>query len=293
MKTLEPVVIVNTQASLGESPLWSSQENVLYWLDCLKPAIHCFNPLTKETKSTHLDQTVTSIALYSPGRLLVTVEQGYAFANLTTGQLELFGNPYANLDVIFNDGICDRKGRFWSGTAAKDWSSPLGILYQLTNDLSFKPMDKNFILSNGLGFSPDDNYLYFIDSLAHTIYRYDFDLDSGIITNRINFITIPNEEGLPDGMTIDADGFLWVALWDGWSVNRYNPEGKKVATIKLPIPRPTSVTFGNKELTTLYITSAQMGLSDEQLQQSPFSGSLFALETEFRGLAEPHFIHLR
>ncbi|CEG58516.1 SMP-30/gluconolactonase/LRE family protein [Legionella fallonii] len=289
MNTLNPTVIFNSQAVLGESPLWSDHEGIMYWLDCLQPAIHCFNPQTCSDKFIILDQIVTSIALYVPNILLVTVEEGYAFVNLKTGILEQIANPYANQSVIFNDGKCDRQGRFWSGTAAKDWQSPIGILYQLSADLTFKPMDRGFILSNGIGFSPDNEYLYFSDSLAHTIYRYDFDLAAGTITNKQSFISIPDSEGIPDGMTVDTEGFLWVAMWDGWAVNRYDTQGKKVDSVKLPVPRPTSVAFGDRDLSTLYITSARMGLSDEQLQLSPLSGSLFALKTLFQGLPEPHF----
>lgn len=289
MNAFNPTVIFNSQAILGESPIWSKLEEVLYWLDCLQPAIHCFNPRTATDKVTVLDQIVTSIALYSSTSLLVTTEKGYAFANLITGSLEDLGNPYANQAVIFNDGKCDREGRFWSGTAAKDWQSPIGVLFQLSADLVFKPMDKGFILSNGIGFSPDNKYLYFSDSLTHTIYRYDFDLSSGAIANKKSFISIPDSEGLPDGITVDAHGFLWVAMWDGWSINRYDPQGRKVNSIELPIPRPTSVAFGDRNLSTLYITSARMGLSEEQLQQSPFSGNLFAMKTPFKGLPEPHF----
>ncbi|ARB93933.1 SMP-30/gluconolactonase/LRE family protein [Legionella longbeachae] len=289
MNTSNPTIALDSHALLGESPLWSPHEGVLYWLDCLQPAIHSFNPQTAANKSTILNQIVTSISLYSENSLLVTVEEGYAFANLLTGSLTLIGNPYAHQAVIFNDGKCDREGRFWSGTAAKDWQSPIGVLFQLSADLKFKPMDKGFILSNGIGFSPDNKYLYFSDSSAHTIYRYDFDLSSGAITNKKAFIIIPDSEGLPDGMTVDAQGNLWVAMWDGWSINRYDPQGKKIDSIKLPIPRPTSVAFGDRDLSTLYITSARIGLSEEQLKLSPLSGSLFAMQTSFKGLPEPYF----
>ncbi|WP_131753176.1 SMP-30/gluconolactonase/LRE family protein [Legionella feeleii] len=289
MKMPGPNTVLNTEAILGESPLWSVQEGVLYWLDCLRPAIYRFNPLTGENSVIVLAQIVTSVALHSPDYLLVTVEQGYAFANLKTGQLDLIADPYARKAVIFNDGKCDRKGRFWSGTAAKDWQSPIGILFQLTADLSFKPMAEGFILSNGIGFSPDSKHLYFADSMAHTIYRFDFDLQNGIITNKKRFIDIPDTDGLPDGLTVDADGFLWVAMWDGSCINRYSPQGEKVSSIPLPIPRPTSVAFGDHDLSTLYVTSARMGLSDEQLQQSPASGNLLAIKTPYRGLPEPFF----
>ncbi len=120
MNKFHPRVVLNSQALLGESPLWSPREGVLYWLDCLQPAIHSFNPQTGINKSIVLNQIVTSISLYSTNSLLITVEEGYAFANLLTGSLTLIGNPYAHQAVIFNDGKCDRDGRFWSGTAAKD-----------------------------------------------------------------------------------------------------------------------------------------------------------------------------
>ena len=290
MNTFNPTVIFKTEAALGESPLWSKDEGVLYWLDCLEPAIHSFNPQTSTDKLLILDRIVSSIALYSSEKVLVTDENGYAFASLLTGSLEHIANPYENQLVILNDGKCDRQGRFWSGTAAKDWLSPLGRMFQLSADLTFKSMDHGFTVSNGIGFSPDNNFLYFTDSVAHTIYRYEFDIHSGAITNKKSFINTSDSEGIPDGMTVDAHGFLWVAMWDGWCINRYDPQGHKVNTIKLPIPRPTSVAFGGEHLSTLYITSARMGLSEEQLQQSPLSGSLFAMKTPFRGVPEPHFI---
>ncbi|WP_045105777.1 SMP-30/gluconolactonase/LRE family protein [Legionella hackeliae] len=289
MNNLKPRVIYSSQAILGESPLWSKEEGVLYWLDCMQPAVHCFNPRTKKDKFVVLNQIVTSIALYLPGVLLITAEQGYAFLDFNTGHLEPIANPYAEQAVIFNDGKCDRWGRFWSGTAAKDWQSPVGILFQLTADLAFKPMDLGFILSNGIGFSPDNKFMYFVDSMAHTMYRYHFNLQTGEISNRENFIEIPAEEGLPDGLTVDEEGFIWLAMWDGYCVNRYDITGKKVMTIELPIPRPTSIAFGDSSLSTLYITSARMGLDDGMLKNYPLSGSLFAVKTPFKGIAEPSF----
>lgn len=179
----------------------------------MHPAIHRYDPKTGKDEVVVLSQIVSALVWCAPKRLLVTVEQGFAFVNFTTGELSIIANPYDNLPVICNDGKCDRMGRFWSGTAAKDGKSSLGVLLRLNPDLSFNVMDKGFTLSNGLGFSPDNQYFYFTDFIAQTIYRYEFDLHTGTTKNRIVFITIPKEEGSPDGMTVDAEGCLWVALW--------------------------------------------------------------------------------
>lgn len=284
--SLRPVSILDSHDELGEGPLWCPSKKVLYWMDCLSKQIHSFNPLTKEIKTITLEQIITCIALHTDNSLLVTAEEGYFIVDLNTGTLKLLSDPYEGQSVIFNDGRCDRKGRFWSGTAAKDWSSPLGNLFRLNADFSYQKVDGGFILSNGIGFSTDNRYLYYTDSLQQTIFRYDFDLDSGAIKNRASFIVIPENEGFPDGMTVDNEGYLWVAVWDGWQVRRYSPQGEQVMSIKLPVPRPTSLAFGGNDYSTLYITTARMGLSETQLAQSPLSGNLFSVQTPFKGMEE-------
>jgi sugar lactone lactonase YvrE len=150
-------------------------------------------------------------------------------------------------------------------------------------------MDAGFQLSNGMGWSPDDRTMYFIDSAPREIYAYDFDAASGGIANRRVLVRIAEEHGLPDGMTVDAEGFLWVAQWNGGRVVRYDPDGKVERVVAMPVRRPTSCTFGGPDLSTLYITSGTMRMTAEELALEPRAGHLFALETDVRGLPEPHF----
>ena len=166
---------------------------------------------------------------------------------------------------------------------------PIGGLYCVEPSQKITQMDGEIILSNGLGWSPDNRTMYFTDFGRRVIYAYDFDAETGAISKRRPFIEIPRDAGFPDGMTIDAEGCLWVAHWDGWRVTRYGPDGKPRQTIRMPVKRPTSCTFGGPDLSILYVTSARMGLTEEELAAAPLSGSVFAIRTGTVGLAEPKF----
>jgi sugar lactone lactonase YvrE len=150
-------------------------------------------------------------------------------------------------------------------------------------------MERNIGISNGLGWSPDDRLMYFTDTLARTIYVYDFDVDEGVIRNRRVFAQSPDNMGVPDGLAVDSEGFVWSAQWDGWQVIRYSPKGTIDRIVSLPVPRPTSCTFGGPDLSTLYVTSARIRLSGSQLAEAPLSGSVFAYESGVRGLPDNIF----
>ncbi len=172
---------------------------------------------------------------------------------------------------------------------AKDWSSPIGGLYRVEPSQRITQMDREIILSNGLCWSPNDRTMYFTDFGRRVTYAYDFDPDMGGVSNRRPFIEIPPDAGFPDGMTIDAEGCLWVAHWDGWRVTRYGPDGKPRQTIRMPVKRPTSCAFGGPDLSVLYVTSARMGLTEPELAAAALSGSLFAIRTDTVSLGEPKF----
>jgi sugar lactone lactonase YvrE len=210
--------------------------------------------------------------------------------DLTTGKASTIASPEAGKPGNrFNDGKCDRRGRFWVGTLAIDATPGHGSLYRLDPDGRCQTMDTGFHISNGLGWSPDDRRFYFTDTGPKRIYVYDFDAESGAIENRRVFAQLPDNVGSPDGLAVDADGFVWSAHWDGWCVTRYDPEGKVDRVINLPVPRPTSCSFGGPDLSTLYITSARIRLSAQQLAEAPMSGSVFALQAGVRGLPETPF----
>ena len=144
-------------------------------------------------------------------------------------------------------------------------------------------METGITISNGIDWSPDDKTMYYTDSPLHVIYAYDFDLPTGEISNRRAFVKVPDAEGFPDGLTVDSEGFIWSAHWDGWRVTRYDPDGKVERVINMPVQRPTSCTFGGKDLNKIFVTSAWTGLSETDRREQPFSGDLFLIETKVIG----------
>jgi sugar lactone lactonase YvrE len=286
---MSPEPVLTIHSVLGEGPVWDADEHVLYWLDIFLPAVNRFDPATGVNQVTRLNQPVYAMALRAKGGAIGSFEHGIGLVDLNRGSIEIISDPKAGRPVNFNDGKCDRHGRFWTGTMAKDWTSPIGGLYRVEPSRRITQVDDGIVLSNGLGWSPDDRTMYFTDFGRRVIYAYDFDAESGSISRRRPFIEFPEDAGFPDGMTIDAEGCLWVAHWDGWRVTRYAPSGHLRQVIPMPVQRPTSCTFGGPDLSVLYVTSARMGLSEEALAATPLAGSVFAVRTDTAGLAEPKF----
>jgi sugar lactone lactonase YvrE len=186
----------------------------------------------------------------------------------------------------FNDGKCDPAGRFWAGTMSHTDEPEKGSLYLLGKDLSVTKKIEAVSISNGLAWSPDHKTFYYIDTPTKKVAAFHFDNTNGKIEDKRYIIQFLNNEGTPDGMTIDSEGMLWIAHWDGWQISRWNPvTGEKLKSILLPVSRVTSCCFGGKNLDDLYITSASTGLSDDQLKKEPLAGSLFVIKnTGFNGL---------
>jgi sugar lactone lactonase YvrE len=189
----------------------------------------------------------------------------------------------------YNDGKCDRAGRFWTGTMGLTGASGQDKLYRFDPGHGLAAADAGFSLCNGMGWSPDNSRFYLVDSRARRIYVYDFDLANGTIENRRVFAEIPEQLGVPDGLTVDAEACVWVAIYGGWRLTRYDPAGRVERVLMLPVPLVTSCAFGGSDLRTLYVTSARRGLSPRALAKAPLSGSLLALESGVPGLAEPVF----
>jgi sugar lactone lactonase YvrE len=293
MKSDSPVeVVVHVPTILGEGPLWSQQEGVLYWLDIFKPTINCFNPGDGTNRVFDVEEPVYALGLNATGGFIAALDSGFALLSKDGALVKRLSNPIAGRNVNFNDGKVDDKGRFWSGTMARDWKSPIGALYKVGCDGCFQEMDSGMILSNGLAWSPDQETMYFTDFGRKCIYAYDFELNTGIVSARRPFILFGENEGSPDGITVDAEGGIWVAHWDGWCVTRHLPDGTQASRVQVPVPRPTSVMFGGRNLDTLYITSATMHLTNTQLSEAPLSGALFAMVPEVRGLPESQFRYI-
>lgn len=275
---------------LGEGALWCPLEQRLWWIDISSPTLWCLQPESKKVEHWPLPKPPGSFALRKEGGFLFAFRNG--LANLKKPGSEPEWLPAEGLelgDERFNDGKTDRAGRFWTGTLDRKLGSQIGRLYRVTTDFKVAAMDRGFTISNGIGWSPDDRVMYFTDTPSRRIYRYDFDAPTGEISNRRVFVEVEPGHGGPDGMTVDAEGFVWSAQFDRWCIHRYAPDGRLERSIRLPVQRPTTCMFGGQDLATLYVTSARMDLSEAALATQPQAGGLFALQPGVGGLPEPRF----
>lgn len=275
--------VLNARARLGECPLWDNERKLLYWVDIYNYRVHQFNPSTKSDRFFEVGDAVGSIALAGKNRLLLALRDRLAFLNLQTEEVtSLIALEADKPDTRLNDGKCDRQGRFWFGSMHDE--KPEASLYRYDPDGSLQVMETGLTISNGLGWSPDEKTFFLTDSPTQKIYAYDFDAKTGQIDNRRVFVDLRDESFVPDGLTIDSEGYLWSAMWDGWCVIRFDPQGQEVLRIPMPVQCPTCCTFGGEQLQDLYITTASVGLSQKQIQKSFYSGDLFCLKTDVCGM---------
>lgn len=282
--------VLDAKSLLGEGPLWDVGEQRLYWVDIKRRIIHRFDPIAREDKYWSTPEDVGSLAVRERGGLVVALKSGFHFYNLETGLATSLALPPEQPDNNrFNDGKTDRLGRFWAGSMDDNEKAPSGGLFRLDKNLECKRMVDGIICSNSLCWSPDSKVMYYADSWQRVVWAWDFELETGTIRNRRVFIEVSRSEGVPDGATVDAEGFFWLALWDGWRVTRYDPKGRAQQSVRLPVKRPTCPMFGGSSLSTVYVTSASIGLSDQELKEQPLAGSLFAFEPGVPGLPEMRF----
>jgi len=273
---------------LAEGPHWSVAEQRLHWVDILAPAIVSGNPVDGSRSSFPMPELVGCVVPSKSGGFIAATETG--IKTVKSGVITTLATPEADMPGNrFNDGKCDRLGRFWVGSLAINTAPGQGALWRCDPDGSVQRMDSGFHIANGLGWSPDDRTFYFTDSAKRLIYAYDFDLTRGEIANRRLFANIPEATGTPDGLAVDSEGFVWSAQWDGWCITRYDPEGRVERVINLPVPRPTSCTFGGPDMKTLFVTTARIRLSAQQLTEAPLSGSILSIAVSVPGLADPVF----
>jgi sugar lactone lactonase YvrE/DNA-binding IclR family transcriptional regulator len=277
-------------AHLAEGPVWSAREKRLYWVDILAPSINRFDPATRSNEEVALPRLVSAVVGRRDGGLVALTQSGLESFDFASGTLTPLVDPEAEIsDNRFNDGKCDRQGRLWAGTMRLDASRASGSLYAIRPDLSWERHDSGLIVANGLDWSPDGRTFYFADSAPGRIYAYDFDEDAGTLKRRRVFAEIEAAAGRPDGLAVDSEGCVWCAIWDGWCLHLYAPDGRLLREVKLPIPRPTSVAFGGDDLKTLFITSARVRLPSRILAEAPFSGGLFTLPVDVPGLPAAEF----
>jgi len=280
-----------TRAVLGEGPVW--HEGKLYWVDIEGCKVLVHDPGTGQDAAFELPERVGCVwPVAGGGRLVCGLQSGLAFLDLESGELEAIADPEARLPrTRFNDGKCDPRGRFWAGTMDMEETAPLGSLYMLAAGREPRRQWGDITVANGLAWDPDGETFYYIDSPTREVAAFDYDAESGEISNRRAIVAIPDGEGFPDGMTIDAEGKLWIALWQGWGVVRYDPKtGERLGKIDLPVEKVTSCTFGGADLDQLYITTARIGLEAAALEAQPFAGGLFKVDPGVAGLAAVPFV---
>lgn len=277
---------------VGESPIWSSEERALYWVDILGQKIHRFHPEQLKHSSISLDQPVAAIAFTKNGQILAALRKSLALIDWKKASYTVIAEfEMDKPNNRFNDGKCDKEGRFWVGTMdSLLWDQPLGSLYRVDSDLSVHRILTNISCANGIGWSPDDSVMYFTESFRYAIFAYDYNSKSGSISNGRIFAEVDrNSGGFPDGLTVDKEGYVWSAHCGLGQVVRYSPNGKVDLVIKMPVPRPTSCVFGGNNYNTLYVTSAQETLNSQELCQWPLSGSIFSCNLGITGCVSEIF----
>ena len=281
-------LVIDAKAALGEGPLWHAQTQRLYWVDILGCALHVYDPRAQTDRCLQVGQPVGTVVPRRSGGVLLALQHGFASLDLDTEALTLLHDPEAHLPGNrFNDGKCDPAGRFWAGTMGLADPTPrgLGSLYCLDAQQRVTRRLSGVTCSNGLAWSRDLTTMYYVDSGAQTVDAFDYDHASGEIGNRRAVITLPDDYGLPDGMTLDAEGMLWVAGWGRHRLSRWNPaDGALLRTYELPVSKVTACAFGGPHLDALSITSARTGLDAAALAREPLAGGLFVVYPGVSGL---------
>lgn len=282
--------VLPARALLGEGPLWDVGEGVLYWVDIKGQSVHRFDPATGRDAQWPVPETVGALARRAAGGLVLALRSGFHFLDLDTGAIRPVARPeLERAENRFNDGKPDRRGRFWAGSMHDPEVAPTGALYRLDPDGTCHRMVDGFVCPNALCWSPDGRTMYHADTPQRVVWAWDSDPDRGEIANRRVFARISPDDGAPDGATVDAEGFVWLAHWGGWQLTRHDPTGRTERVIRLPVQCPTCPAFGGPDLDVLYVTSATVGLSPAELAAQPCAGGILALDPGVRGLAEARF----
>lgn len=284
----ELTCVANVHAVLGEGPVWVARETALYWVDIEGRKIFRLGDDGRVTE-WESPMRIGSLAPRKSGGFIAGTDEGIAIVDPAADRFEIVANPEEQLPGNrFNDGKVDRRGRFWAGTMDSQEQTASGTLYCVDPDLRWNAIDTGYKVTNGPAFSPLGDVMYHNDSARQVTYAFAMDT-AGNAGSRRTFLQFGPGDGYPDGMTVDSEGCLWIAFWDGWCVRRYSPDGDWIETIKVPVQRPTSCTFGGRDLDRLYISSASRDLDEQALRMQPNAGALFMVIPGVRGLAEVPF----
>ena len=276
---------------LGEGSLWDEKDQVLYWIDIVQNKVYCFNPSNNSNLGYDVGENVGTVVVTTNGKLLLALRSGFACLDPETGRITRLSNPEADKrHTRFNDGKCDPRGRFWAGTMVENSQKGDGALYCLDTDLTVTQMLSGVSCSNGLVWSHDCRKFYYIDTPTMQIQCFDYDPDTALLGSRRIVAEFPRGSGSPDGMAIDQDDGLWVALFGGAKVVRIDPKsGETKYEVSVSVPNATSCAFGGADLDELFITTAHVGLNDEDRRRYPMAGSLFSVKVPYKGIPARRF----
>jgi sugar lactone lactonase YvrE len=266
---------------LSEGPGWHEERQELLWVDILGRRVHratlTAGGAPDQIRTLELDRHVGAVAPVSRGGYVLAAGQGFLFADEAGSVRELAQPEAGHADVRMNDGACDAQGRFWAGTMAYDESPGAGTLYRLELDGRCSTVLTGLTISNGIGWSPDGGTMYLSDSGTGLVEAFDFDGVTGAIGGRRTLVHIDEPGMAPDGLTVDEQGDIWVALYGGWAVNRYGPDGSLRATLHVPVAQTTSCGFGGADRRTLFVTTGRERLEEAALERQPDAGRVFAV----------------
>lgn len=283
--------LAKSEAIIGEAPVWIEEEGRVYWVDTETRRAFSFRPEDGERKEFSLPMAGTALLRRSAGGWIAVAKEGLGFWNQESGEFSLIAAPVrGHADLCFNDGAIDRRGALIAGTMNfREHRKPEGALFRLSPDLELTILDTGLKVANGIGFSPDGGTLYLSEQFAHRILAYDYDDRKGTVSGKRVFAEVPEEAGLPDGITVDSEGCVWNGRWGGGRIARFAPDGGLLEEYGLPVPVGTCVGFGGEGYRRLFITSARYRMDEDELAANPGSGDLFAFEPGAKGIPEPRF----
>lgn len=278
---MQPELIADYNCVVGEGPLWHPDEQAVYWVDIPQGRIFRYDPASGDHSQIFEGPQIGGFTIQADGSLLLFMERG-AIAILRDGSLDYVVREIpAERETRFNDVCADPAGRVFCGTMpAPDHP---GSLYRLDPDGSLTQVITGVGISNGIGFTPNRKRMYYTDSPTHNIYIFDYDIDTGELSNRRVFVHTGESDGIPDGMTVDAEGYVWSARWDGSSLVRYSPQGEQERRIWFPARKVSSVIFGGADYTDMYITTAG---GQDKTAEGPGAGCLYRLNLGIQGKPE-------
>lgn len=287
MEDTQTFTVIKADNLLGEGPLWSHTCQELLWIDGSNPHIWRWRWGADSPEAWPLPRPPAAMALLEDGRLLIAFRARMALAEAFGGPLQDVAMPGLELgEERFNDGKVDNQGRLWIGTIDRALTRPVGKIYRIDHR-GIVAMDKGFTLSNGMAWSPDGATMYFSESFDRHVHCYRFDAGAGTIEPAGSLASFAGAAPKPDGLTVDAEGGIWCAVFGGSRVIRYLPDGTVDRVIQLPVTQPTSCMFGGPDLRTLFVTTATYQLTPQQLEEQPLAGSVLAFKLDVAGLPEP------